>query len=225
MEEYLNLLKKCPLFDKIDEEYYMQLLSCLDAKVVSFKKREYILSEGDPAGYIGILLEGSAQIEQVDYFGNRVILTDIQPSEMMGESFACSRMERMPVSVLVTEDCRVLFMDWTAIMQPCSNGCEFHRQLMFNLLGIIAEKNVLFHQKMDILSRRTTRDKLLAYLMAQAKRNNKSSFTIPFDRQELADYLQVERSGLSAEIGKLKKEGIIDNKKNYFVLLKDIHNV
>ena len=225
MKEYIKLLKNCPLFNKIEEEYYEQMLSCLEAKVVSFKRKEYILSEGDPAKYIGILLTGRAQIEQVDYFGNRVILTDIQPSEMMGESFACSPLEHMPVSVQATEDSRVLFLDWSGIVQPCSNGCGFHRQLMFNLLGIVASKNILFHQKLDILSKRTTRDKLLAYLMMQAKKNNSSRFTIPFDRQELADYLQVERSGLSAEIGKLRKEGIIDNKKNDFVLLKDVHNV
>ena len=225
MKKYIKILKECPLFDKIDEADYTQMLSCLGAKVVLFKKREYILSEGDPAGDIGILLSGSAQIEQVDYFGNRAILTDVQPSEMIGESFACSRAERMPVSVLATEDCEVLFLDWARIVQPCRGGCGFHSQLTINLLGIVAAKNILFHQKLNILSMRTTRDKLLAFLMMQAKKNNSSSFTIPFDRQELADYLQVERSGLSAEIGRLRKEGIIDNKKNSFVILKDVHDV
>ena len=169
MKEHVNILKKCPLFDNINEEDLLSMLYCLDAKMVSCKKKEFILSEGDPAKYIGILLSGSAQIEMVDYFGNRTILTDIQPSQMFGESFACAQMEQMPVSVLAVQDCKVLIIQWSRIMEPCGSGCGFHRQLMYNLLKIVASKNILFHQKLDILSKRTTGEKLLAFLMMQTE--------------------------------------------------------
>lgn len=223
MNIFVNILKKCPLFDNIETEDFALMLHCLGARVENFKKKDYILSEGESATSIGILLSGRAQIDQVDYFGNRTILTDLVPSEMMGESFACASVEALPVNVIAMEDSSVLFIEWNRIIHPCSNGCGFHKQLVYNLMHIIASKNVIFHHKLGILSKRTTREKLLAFLTLQAKRNNSNQFTIPYDRQQLADYLQVERSGLSAEISKLRKEGIIESTKNHFIILKDLY--
>ena len=177
------------------------------------------MGEGEPAKNIGILLSGSAQIVQVDYFGNRSIMAGLEPSELFGESFACAGVEAIPVDVVANEDSEVMFMDCHRLTHSCSNACPFHQQMIYNLMKVVAIKNLIFHQKIQITSKRTTREKLMAYLLLQAKKNNSSSFHIPYDRQALADYLEVDRSGLSAEISKLTKEGILVSQRNHFELL------
>lgn len=219
MKKYFYILKKCPLFNNIEDENLISMLSCFNASVKSYGKKETIIAEGEEAKYIGILLTGSAQIINIDYFGNRNIVSNIEPSEMFGESFACAEVKATPISVIANEDCEVLLIDCNRITHPCSNGCSFHQQIIFNLMKIMATKNIIFHQKIEITSKRSTREKLLAYLTVQAKKCGDNSFDIPFDRQELADYLQVDRSGLSAEISKLRNEGVLKSKKNHFDLL------
>ena len=219
MKQYFEVLRQCPLFYDIEDEHLLSMLSCLNAKVRHFRKKQPILSEGEPAQYIGIVLSGSAQIEQTDYFGNRSIVARALPSELFGEAFACAGAKSIPVDVVATEDSQVLFIDCLRILQSCSNTCSFHRQMIYNLMKVVATKNLIFHQKIQITSKRSTREKLLAFLHLQAKQKNSSRFEIPYDRQELADYLQVDRSGLSAEISKLRREGIIKNQKNSFELL------
>ena len=195
------------------------MLGCLGAKVVSFDKKYTIFAEGSPARHIGIVLSGSAQIIQVDYYGNRSILSDIGVSEVFAEAFACAEVTAIPVSVIANEPCEIMLIDCSHILHTCENHCGFHQQLIFNLMKGLAAKTMRFHQKIEVISKRSTRDKLMTYLMMQAKKVGSDRFYVPFDRQELADYLEVDRSGLSVEIGKLKKEGILDNKKNYFILL------
>ena len=112
-----------------------------------------------------------------------------------------------------------MLIDCNRILYTCANGCDFHRQLIFNLMTDLANKVLLFHKKTEIISKRTTREKLMTYLMITAKELKNSNFSIPFNRQELADYLGVERSGLSLEISKLIKEGVINSHKNHFELL------
>ena len=219
MKKYIKILQECSLFHGIEESDLSGLIGCLGARTEQYNKKETIVSEGDPAKYIGILLSGKAQIIQNDYFGNRTIVADIYPSELFAESFACAGVKTFPVDVIASENTEVMFIDCDRITRSCTNSCEFHRQIIYNLMRVVARKNLMFHQKIEITSKRTTREKLLAFLMIQAKKHQSRSFEIAYDRQELADYLQVERSGLSAEISKLRKEGIIDNRKNHFVLL------
>ena len=219
MNKYFEILKKCSLFDQIGEQELFTMLGCLGAKVELFDKKYTIMAEGYPAKYIGILLSGSAQITRMDYYGNRSIVSGIEPSEVFGEAFACSETAAIPVSIIANEPCEVMLLDCGHILQTCSNNCGFHQRLIFNLMKCLAVKNILFHQKIEITSKRTTRDKLMTYLMLQAKRAGGSSFSIPFDRQELADYLEVDRSGLSAEISKLRREGVLRSEKNRFELL------
>ena len=219
MKKYFDVLRKCPLFKDIADENLMAMLGCLGVRVESFRKKETIIAEGTLAGHIGIILSGVAQIVQVDYFGNRNIVARVEPSELFGESFACAGVETMPVSVVADEDTQILFIHCLRIMQSCSNACEFHRQMIYNLMKVIAAKNLAFHQKIEITSKRTTREKLMTYLLLQAKKHNSSRFEIPYDRQELADYLEVDRSGLSAEISKLRREGILKSRRNSFELL------
>lgn len=219
MKEYFEVLQRCPLFAHIEEEKLQKMLTCFGAKVEAFDKKYTIISEGNPAKYIGIMLSGSAQIIRIDYYGNRSILSEIGPSEIFAEAFACAEVQSIPISVTANEPCEVMLIDCAHILHTCSNNCEFHQQLIFNLMKDMATKAIMFHQKIEITSKRSTREKLLTYLMFHAKKVNSNSFDIPFDRQELADYLEVDRSGLSAEISKLRREGIIKSDKNHFELL------
>ena len=125
----------------------------------------------------------------------------------------------MPVSVVAVRDSEVMLIDARRITVSCSNACEFHNRMVMNLLCAMAAKNLQLSRKIEITSHRTTREKLMAYLMTQARQARSSSFTIPFDRQALADYLCVERSALSAEIGRLRREGVLESDKSNFTLL------
>ena len=219
MKKYFDVLRKCILFDGIDNEDLLTMLTCLKPRIESYDKKYTILAEGTPAKYIGIVLSGSAHMIRTDYYGNRSIVSEITPSEIFAEPFACAGVESIPVSVVANEPGEIMLIDCARILHPCSNACGFHNQMIFNLVKSLAGKNLTLHKKIEITSRRSTREKLMTYLSQQAKKASKNSFKIPFDRQELADYLEVERSGLSVEIGKLKKEGILDCNKNNFVLL------
>lgn len=220
MKRYATILQKCGLFAGIEENQLLTMLSCLGATVHEYEKNQVILSEGDAAERIGVVLSGAVQIIRIDYYGNRSILTELQPAGMFGESFACADVARMPVDVVATEKSEVLFVDAKHILHMCSSACGFHHQLIYNLMKLVATKNLIFHQKLEIISKRSTREKLMTYLMMQAKQQNSNSFTVRFDRQELADYLEVDRSGLSAELSKLRKEGVLECRKNHFTLLK-----
>lgn len=219
MQKNFSLLRPCPLFDAIADDQLPELLGCLGARVMRFSRDETILAQGDAIHSIGVLLSGMAQIVQLDCFGRRSIVAPVQPAQLFGEAFACAGVEALPVSVVALEDAQVLFIDCQRIAQPCERGCGFHRQIIYNLMRIMAQKNLLFHQKLEITSRRTTREKLLTYLGQQAQAHRSREFDIPYDRQALADYLEVDRSGLSAEISKLRSEGVLVCRRNHFVLL------
>lgn len=219
MKKYLNILKKCPLFFGIEDDKLLTMLVCLEAKVVVFDKKYTIFAEGNPAKYIGIVLSGSIQIQQTDYYGNRSIISKIEKSQIFAEAFACAELDALPVSVIANEESEIMLIDCNHILHTCSNNCGFHQQLIFNLMKDLARKTLLFHQKIEITSKRSTREKLMTFLIFQAKEKNSNHFHIPYDRQELADYLEVDRSGLSAEISKLRKEGILESHKNYFELI------
>ena len=219
MEKYFDVLRKCTLFNSIQDSDLIPMLSFLGARVESFDKKYTVFTEGNPAKYIGIVLSGSAQITANDFYGNRTIVSSVEPSELFGEAFACADLGEIPVTVVANEPCEIMLIECRRILYACSNACGFHQQLIFNLVKDLAAKNIMCYQKIEITSKRTTREKLMTYLMLQAKKAKRSSFDIPFDRQELADYLEVERSGLSQEIGKLTKEGIIRSRKKHFELI------
>lgn len=220
MKNYLSIIKQCPLFEGIQEDNLRLLLNCLDVKIESYDKKNTILSEGRPAKHIGVVLDGSAQIQRVDYYGNRSIVGNIGVSQIFGEEFACAGLSETPVKVVSTSHSTIMLIDCNRVLNSCSKSCGFHRQLIYNLMKGLAGKNIDFHQRIEITSKRTTRDKLMAYLMFCAKKEGKNAFSIPFDRQELADYLDVDRSGLSVQIGKLRDEGVIKCSKNHFEILQ-----
>ena len=219
MKKYLEILRACPLFHGVGDGELLKMLTCLGARVMAFDKKYTVLAEGSAAKYIGIVLTGTAQIIRIDYYGNRSILGEVGPSELFGEAFACAEVAAIPVTVIANEPCEVMLIDCAHILHTCASNCGHHQQLIFNLMKDLALKTLQFHQRIEVTSRRTTREKLLAYLALRAKLAGSNRFDVPFDRQELADYLEVERSGLSAEIGKLRKEGILESEKKRFTLL------
>lgn len=219
MQNYLSVLKKCLLFDGIDPDDILGMMTCFGAADKTAIKNGTILAEGEPAIYVGIMLEGSANVVKENYYGNRSIVGRVEAGELFAESFACAGVAAMPVSVIANEDCRYLLIACQRITVGCANACSFHSQVIFNLLKAVAARNLEFHQKLEITAKRTTREKLMAYLLNQAKIHNSSSFCIPYDRQALADYLGVERSAMSAEISKLRSDGVLQSTKNTFTLL------
>ena len=219
MKKYLEILKKCSLFQEIEDADLLKMLGCLGARVEHFDKKYTIFAEGSPARYIGIVLNGSAQITQIDYYGNRSILAEMNAGEVFGEAFACAGVSAIPISVIANEPSDIMILDSGHILHTCSNNCGFHQRLILNLMKDLANKTLMFHQRIEITSKRTTREKLMAYLMMRSKQTGSQRFEIPFDRQELADYLEVDRSGLSAEISKMRREGLIRCEKNRFEIL------
>lgn len=219
LKKYLEILKRCPLFEGVSETELEHMLSCLGARVEIFDKKYTVFSEGSPARYLGIVLSGSVQVVQNDYYGNRNIISHVTAPYIFSEAYACAAVSSLPVSVVANEYSEIMFIDCMHIQYTCERHCMHHQRLIYNLMRDLAQKNISFHQRVEITSRRTTREKLLAYLAAQARIRGKNSFEIPFDRQGLADYLEVDRSGLSAEIGKLRREGILECTKNKFTLL------
>lgn len=219
MQTYYPVLQACPLFSGIAKDDLLRMLACLGARLVCFDKRYEVFSEGAPAKHIGILLSGAAQMSRVDYYGNRSLLGNVRAGEVFAEAFACADVSSMPITVTASEPCEVLLIDSRHILHTCENACAFHQQLIFNLMKELATKTISLHKRAEITSKRTTREKLLAYLMLCAQEAGSDSFDIPYDRQELADYLEVDRSGLSAEIGKLRDEGVLESRKKHFHLL------
>ena len=218
MEKYFDLLLTNPLFHGISREDVSGLLRCLSARMVSFPKGAPVFLEGDPAGSIGFVLEGAVEIVHDDFYGNRSLLMAVQSGALFGESFACAGIETMPVSGYALRDCRILWLECRKMLTVCSNTCEFHNILIQNLLQVVSSKNLLLSSKIRVMSQKTTREKLMAYLLEYAKQAGSVEFTIPLSRQALADYLGVERSAMSAELSKLRRAGVLESTGSRFRL-------
>jgi CRP/FNR family transcriptional regulator, dissimilatory nitrate respiration regulator len=212
------IFKQVPLFQNVAENDLNALLGCLDAKEVTFQKNQTIYFEEDIITKVGIVIEGSAHIVKEDLWGNRSILTNLEPGDMFGEAFSCAGEEKISVSVVAAEKTKILLIDCRRMLTSCSSACVFHTQLIKNMLSIMGRKNIQLTQKMEHMTKRTTKEKLLSYLSAEAKRYGKSSFDIPFNRQELADYLSVDRSAMSNELCKMREEGLLEFEHNHFEL-------
>ena len=216
MEHFFEVLLTCPLFAGIRREELTSMLDCLGGKTVEISKGAPVFLEGDPAQFVGVVLSGAIQILRDDYYGNRSVMTAVEPGELFGEAFSCAGIKTLPVSAIALKNSTVLLLNCKHVLTVCPKACQFHNQLVNNLLRVMARKNLALSQKIQVMSHKTTKEKLMAYLLDQAKRKQSPEFVIPYDRQALADYLGVERSAMSAEISKLKKAGIIDSKGSWF---------
>lgn len=219
MKKYIETLKHTGLFSGVKENEISAMLNCLQAKLRIFKKGEYVFREGEHIDNITVLVEGKLLIQRDDYWGNRSIVNVIRIGEMFGEAYVAPESGSLLNDVVAEEDSAVIFFDVRRILTVCSTACRFHSMVIQNLFFAISEKNRKLVQKIGHMSKRSTRAKLLSYLSEEAKRHNNSHFTIPFTRQQLADFLCVDRSAMSNELCKMRDEGLLQFDKNEFTLL------
>lgn len=219
MEKYLPVLKKSVLFSGVKEEDIRALLSCVEAKVRRYGKGEYVLQQGEYLDDIAVLTEGSLHIQNDDYWGNRSILGRISIGEIFGEAYAFSREEPLMNDVVAIEDSTVMFINAKKVISTCSSACRFHTLVVQNLFSVLSEKNKKLVQKLGHIGKRSTREKLRSYLSQESKRQKSAEITIPFNRQQLADFLSVDRSAMSNELCKMRDEGLLTFRKNVFRLL------
>ncbi len=219
MKKYVPILKKTKLFSGVGEEDVTSMLSCLGARLKSYKKGEFVLRQGEHLSDIVVLVEGKLHIQKDDYWGNRSILGLIDVGEMFGEAYVSPESSSLLNDVVAVEDSTAIFFDVKRIITTCPSACRFHSMVVQNMFFAISEKNRKLVQKLGHMSKRTTREKLISYLSEEAGRQNSSSFSIPFNRQQLADFLSVDRSAMSNELCKMRDEGLLEFEKNRFRLL------
>lgn len=218
MEDFFPILRASSFFSGISEDELTAMLSCLDTRKESFPKEAFVLRAGDTVESIGFVLAGSVLVIQEDIWGNRNILSKAGPGQTFAAAFACAAGSVMNASVIAETPVTVMFLNVKRILNVCPSACAHHSQIIRNLLGELAEKNLRFSEKLTHMGQRNTRSKLMSYLSAEAQRLGTYEFDIPFSRQQLADYLAVERSGLSVELGKMRRDGLLEFHKNHFVL-------
>ena len=211
----LKALTKTEIFAGATEEEVSSMLNCLSAKKKKYQKDEIIFHAGDIVSLIGVMLKGNALIENDDIWGNRSVLDYVKEGQIFAETYACALDEKLMVNVIAMSDCEVLFLDVRKILKVCPNACEFQQ----NLLAISAQKNLNLSRRIFHTSSKTIRGRLLSYLSYQAMEREKEEFDIPYNRQQLADYLGVDRSAMSNELGKMQKDGLIEVKRNHFRIL------
>jgi len=203
----------------MDDRDILRTLSLLSVKVVRFEKGAYILHQGTPPRIFGIVLTGQVHAITNNVSGNHALISVLNPSDLFAETFAFSSVSVLPISVVASKDCTVLLIDRSSMSMYRQSDFPAHTILLINIIRILSGKNLLLNQKINILSQRTTRDKLTAYLLTQQALAGSSRFSIPLDRQQLADYLCVDRSAMSTELSKMKKAGLIACRKNEFEIL------
>lgn len=212
------VLQKTPLFYGIDEIELEGLLHCLGASTQTVKKNAYILLAGDKIESLGVVLSGMVEVSREDAAGRRVILGVFGAGSLFAESLVCAQVEKSPVSVRAATECEVLLLKFLKVMGGCANACTFHRLLIKNMLEIIARKNLLLNRKIEYLMMRGMREKLASYLLEQVAKDKKPQFSIAMNRSELSEFLNVDRSALSRELGRMREEGLIDFYKDEFTI-------
>lgn len=218
MKKYISVLKNSKLFHGTEESDIYSILNCFQAKVLHYKKGEYIIRHGDVINNIMILLDGCLCIQRDDYWGNRSIVNIVNIGEMFGEAYTAHDSKPILNDVTAIKDSSVIFLNINKVLNICSSSCQFHSYIIQNLYFAVSEKNQLLVQKLGYMSKRTTREKLISYLSDQAKIQGSNSFTIPMNRQQLADFLSVDRSAMSNELCKMRDKGLIVFNKNKFTL-------
>ena len=208
-----------PLFDGVNPEDRKTMLGCIGYHIGVFRKGDIIAFEEENMKHIGIVISGAVDMVKEDLWGNKTMLVRIRKDEVFGETFACGSDNLSVVTFLVSEDARILFLPFNRVMHSCTMACQFHHRLIENMVHIIANKNRDLMRKVDVVSKRTIREKLLAYLSIQAQVQKSRYFEIPLGRVELAEYLCVDRSALTRELVKMKEDGLIDYDRNCFRIL------
>ena len=206
------------LFQGIREHEIEAMLTCLSAEERTYRKDAYIYRAGDVTGRLGVVMEGAVNIIKDDVWGNRKIIENIGGGQIFGETYACLKGEPLMVDVQASERSRILFMDVNRILTTCSSSCDFHNRLIRSLMYVLAGKNLMLTKKMDIITPKSLRERVMVYLSQESVKQGGRTVTVPFNRQQMADYLSVDRSALSAELSRMQRDGVISYEKNRFTI-------
>ena len=218
MENILPVIRSSLLFTGMEDSQILDMLACLSAKDRTYAKGEYLIREGDPVADVGVVLAGSVHVIREDFWGNRNIIAVLETGDVFGESYACAGSAPSGVSVVALEATQVLTLNAQRALTSCASACAFHSALIRNLVSMLAVKNLRLNEKLVHVTQRNTREKLLAFLSSQSLQKGAATFEIPFNRQELADYLSVDRSAMSLALCKLRDEGMLAFHRNRFTL-------
>ncbi len=205
------------LFEKIDDKYVLELLQCIGIKTKVFKKNSYILKSSSKINYLGVILSGNAVVRKKSFNGDIVEIEKLKVNNIFGHNIVCLGMEKSPFDIIALNNCEVLFLPFEKVVTPCSKLCQYHIQLIKNVMKMISKRNSLLNDKIDIIGQRTIRQKILALL--ETYRTEEKIFSIPYSREEMAKFLCTDRSALSRELCKMRDEGILRFYKNNFELL------
>lgn len=215
----LLTLSQSPLFDGVSREDLPVLLNCLSPLIRDYGKEEMILHAGDAVMHVGIILQGRAKILRHDCMGKTILLLNLSPASMFGEVLCCAGIKQSPVSVVADVASRVCLLDFARIIGKCSQSCSHHQQLVRNMLSILADKNLFLNRKLDLMTLRSIRARLTAFLEEVYLRQGKPNLTVSMTREDLSQYLSVDRSALSREISRMCQEGLIQTRRKEFVIL------
>lgn len=218
-DEYMPLIRRTKLFAGVGEAELASMMNCLSAVKRVYPKGSYVFHEGEHLRHLALLTEGKLHVQKDDYWGNHSIVNIILPGDLFGEAYAAPDSGPLLNDVVAVEDSVVLLLDFHKMMTVCSSACQFHSMVIQNLFLILSARNRHLTQKLGHMAQRTTREKLLSYLSEESKRNGSPSFDIPFNRQQLADFLAVDRSAMSGELGRMRDDGLLTFDKNHFTLL------
>ena len=214
----IHLLAGTMLFQGIREHEIEAMLTCFSAEERTYGKDAYIYRAGDVTGRLGVVMEGAVNIIKDDVWGNRKIIENIGGGQIFGEAYACLKGEPLMVDVQASERSRILFMDVNRILTTCSSSCDFHNRLIRSLMYVLAGKNLMLTKKMDIITPKSLRERVMVYLSQESVKQGCRTVTVPFNRQQMADYLSVDRSALSAELSRMQRDGVISYEKNRFTI-------
>ena len=204
------------IFQGVEKENIGILLGCLGSYPKTYAKGEYIVFENDAIKNIGIVISGSVHMVKEDVWGNKTIMTRMTRGHLFGESFACGSEQTSIVTFCAAENTEVLLIPFDRVLNTCCNSCKFHQQIIKNMVVMLSNKNQALMEKIEVVSKKTLREKILSYLSQEAQKQGANYVTLPLGRMELADYLCADRSALTRELGKMKQEGLIDYDKNLF---------
>lgn len=219
----MSFISKTALFQGCSEEDILNMSKHLDFRTKKYRKEHVIFGTGSVVTDIGLVLSGSVRIEHTDLWGNKIILGIIPAGGVFAESYACIPNEPLMVDAVANEDCEILFINVPRLFIPCS-ACVSQNKLIQNLVMISAEKNLQLSRRSLHTSPKTIRGRLSSYFSQQVSSQRSNKIVIPFDRQQLADYLNLDRSALSKELGKMRKDGLIEYHKNTFMIKTDIQS-
>lgn len=215
----LDILNSCALFKNISKEELISLLPCLKPQVTDYEEGTIIFTHGSKINYIYVLLEGKIEIAKENFAGQKNIVSLLAPGQLFGEGVVCTSHRISPVSATALTPSKLLLIPYERIIISCEHNCSFHHSIIYNMMRLLGEKNYHLNTKMDLLLLKGMREKLVTYLLSEAQLRDSHSFTIPLNRNQLADYLNVSRPSMCRELGRMKEERLIDYYQNSFKLL------